>query len=149
MNFVGKEIKKYRKERGLSQKELGEKMSVSQAMIAQYENGTRLPKLTTMVKLSYALEIDAHILTDAYQLDVNSVCSEIRKNDSPTNEDIKKETKLLNDYRLLNDDGKDKAIEQIEMLTKIPEFKKMTHKEANEYFGIDFFKADDDKKEED
>ena len=35
---IGEQIKKYRNEVGLSQKELGEKLGVSQAMIAQYEN---------------------------------------------------------------------------------------------------------------
>lgn len=72
MSLVGNEIKKYRKELGLSQKELGKRLDVSQAMIAQYENGNRLPKLSTMVKLASALNIDAHILTDAYQQDIRT-----------------------------------------------------------------------------
>ena len=56
MNF-GDAMKEARKKRGLSQKELGQKLGVSQAMIAQYESGKRSPKIETMEKIANALEI--------------------------------------------------------------------------------------------
>jgi hypothetical protein len=36
----------------------------------------------------------------------------------------KKESGLLDSYRQLNDTGQDKAIEQVELLAKIPEYRK-------------------------
>lgn len=54
---IGEQIRKYRIEMGLSQKELGEKLGVSQAMIAQYENGKRKPKLETQREIAYAIGI--------------------------------------------------------------------------------------------
>ena len=112
MNFIGKEIKKYRKNRGLSQKELGEKMNVSQAMIAQYENGKRIPKLETINNLAEALGIDPFSL---YSFEMSTEILENSINDA--------EKPLLDNYRKLNKLGKDKAIEHVEMLTKIPEYK--------------------------
>ncbi len=54
---VGKQIKKCRNAIKLSQKELGERLGVSQAMIAQYESGKRIPKLETIDKIASALNV--------------------------------------------------------------------------------------------
>lgn len=59
---IGENIKKYRNKIGLSQKELGERLSVSQAMVAQYENGKRVPKVETIQKIANALNINAYEL---------------------------------------------------------------------------------------
>lgn len=59
---VGEQIKKCRNEIKLSQKELGKKLGVSQAMIAQYESGKRLPKLETIQKIAEALEVPLYDL---------------------------------------------------------------------------------------
>ena len=37
-----------------------------------------------------------------------------------------KETFIISDFRKLNKEGQDKAIEQVELLTKIPEYRKDT-----------------------
>ena len=52
---TGQKIKQYRLKAGLSQKDLGEKLNVSQQMIAQYESDKRAPKLETLEKISDAL----------------------------------------------------------------------------------------------
>ena len=54
---IGDNIKQFRKDKGLSQKELGKKIGVSQQMIAQYESNKREPKLQTLVKIATALDI--------------------------------------------------------------------------------------------
>ncbi len=54
---LGQNIRRYRIEKGLTQKELGKKLDVSQAMIGQYESGSRNPKLATIRKISEALTI--------------------------------------------------------------------------------------------
>lgn len=55
--LVGDRIKEIRKEKHLTQKELGEKLGVSYQMIAQYENGKRNPKPETLKKIADALEV--------------------------------------------------------------------------------------------
>lgn len=79
---IGEKIQRSRKEAGLSQRELGERLKVSQAMIAQYENGKRIPKTETIRKIAYALNVPITelIFTDEFlmpivednQLDNNS-----------------------------------------------------------------------------
>lgn len=54
---IGDNIKQFRKDKGLSQKALGEKIGVSQQMIAQYETNKREPKLQALIKIAKALEI--------------------------------------------------------------------------------------------
>ena len=55
--MIGESIKQARKSKGLSQKELGERLHVSQAMIAQYEKGSRNPKIETVKKIADALNV--------------------------------------------------------------------------------------------
>ena len=55
--FFGEKIKALRKEKGLSQRQLGEKMGVKQQTIAQYEKATDQPKLSTVRKIAEALDV--------------------------------------------------------------------------------------------
>lgn len=54
---IGEQIRKYRKEAKMSQKELGVKLGISQQQIAQYENGNRIPKIDTINNIAGALEM--------------------------------------------------------------------------------------------
>lgn len=54
---TGERIRKARKEAGLTQKQLGEKIGVSGAMIGQYETGVRNPKQETLERLSGTLGV--------------------------------------------------------------------------------------------
>ena len=55
---IGENIKAFRKKRGLSQRELGEKTGrkMTQQQIAQYETGARTPKAGTLQIIADALE---------------------------------------------------------------------------------------------
>ena len=53
-----------RKKAGLTQKELGERMGISDASIAQYESGKRNPKLATLNRIASALEVPTEELVD-------------------------------------------------------------------------------------
>lgn len=142
MNF-GDKLKEERKKKGMSQKELGQKLGVSQAMIAQYEKGDRAPKIETINKIAQALDINPSILIrcnnnvswiDLFSGDANfnHTLKELKENLNLegafqniyeiTQEDT--ETELLSNYRKLNDKGQEKAVEHVEMLTKIDEYKK-------------------------
>lgn len=56
---IGENIKRFRKEHGLTQKELGERLNMTQSAIGQFENNTTSPKLETIEKIAAALEITA------------------------------------------------------------------------------------------
>lgn len=55
---IGEKIKEARKKAKLSQRELGERLGVSQAMIGQYESGKRNPKIEQLQRLASALKCD-------------------------------------------------------------------------------------------
>lgn len=61
---IGEKIKYYRKQCGLTQKELGERLGVSASMIGQYENSTRNPKMETIQKIADVLGISAGSLVE-------------------------------------------------------------------------------------
>lgn len=59
---IGEQIKKFRKQRGLTQKQLGERCNLSEAMVRQYELGIRNPKYETLQKIATALETHPLVL---------------------------------------------------------------------------------------
>ncbi len=61
MSFA-ENLKAIRKSKGYSQKDIAEKLSVSQPSYAQYENGKRNPKYETMEKIANALDIEIKAL---------------------------------------------------------------------------------------
>lgn len=62
MLTVGERIKAYRKERGLTQKELAEKSNLSRSHIASIEGNQYTPSLATLNEISKALGIDSALL---------------------------------------------------------------------------------------
>ena len=55
-------LRKLRSERGLSQKQLGEKLFVNHSTVARWENGTRLPDAARISRLSSCLGVDVNTL---------------------------------------------------------------------------------------
>ena len=55
---IGDNIKRFRKERGITQKKLGELCGIAEPNIRKYENGKQNPKLETIEKIASALGID-------------------------------------------------------------------------------------------
>ena len=60
--MIGKRLKELRMKRGFSQQELGTAIGVTKVSICGYENGTRLPTLDNLVKISEVLETTADYL---------------------------------------------------------------------------------------
>ncbi|WP_312470501.1 helix-turn-helix transcriptional regulator [Neobacillus sp.] len=54
---IGKRIKKFRTEKGLSQKDLAEMLSLGQSIIALYETGEREIKITTLLELTKIFDV--------------------------------------------------------------------------------------------
>ena len=61
---VGERIRILRKEAGLTQKQLGEKLGVSASMIGQYETNSRKPKLETLKKIASVLNVNISEIVD-------------------------------------------------------------------------------------
>lgn len=59
---VGENIKRIRKEHGLTQEELGKKIDVTGVAIMRYEKGQREPKLETIEKIAHVLGISSYEL---------------------------------------------------------------------------------------
>ena len=73
---VGEKIKLVRQQKKLSQQKLGDILGVSQAMIAQYEKGTRNPKIETLQKIAIALEVPITSLAE-YETPLDNAFSEV------------------------------------------------------------------------
>ena len=54
---VGQQIREARKAKGLTQKELGEKLGVSESTVNQYESGKQNLTIETLSKISEALDL--------------------------------------------------------------------------------------------
>lgn len=165
---IGEKIRLYRTKANMSQRELGEKLKISQQQIAQYENGTRNPKIKTLKKFASFFKVPLFTFTGddlLYSLEspdpsvesklIQSKVDAIVNDPNLTNEekaimanDLFTQVKILQDqhmsnievamdyiskntekkdllttyFDLLNDDGQDKALEQLELLTKIPQY---------------------------
>lgn len=59
---LGEKIRQARKRAGLTQKELGQRLGVSQAAIGQFESNNSNPQTGTLVKISDALNISVEDL---------------------------------------------------------------------------------------
>jgi len=62
---VGENIRRIRKERGLTLKQLGEMVGVSESYIRAYESGRRNPKQASLEALADALAVNPEVLTNS------------------------------------------------------------------------------------
>lgn len=117
---------KIRRKKKLSQKKLAELANVSQASVNYWEKGQRTPSMEAIEKLAKALEVP---ILELYGLKPETVeVKPVGIVTAITENLVQKELDELEDKMLfffddLNITGKDKAIEQVELLTKIPEYK--------------------------
>lgn len=51
------QVRSLRRERGLTQQELGRRCGLSRSFLSQVENGNRVPSLTSLTRISAALGI--------------------------------------------------------------------------------------------
>ena len=61
---TGEKIKAARKEKGLTQKALGELCGMCQVQIRRYELGIVTPKISTIERIAKALDVDSYYLLD-------------------------------------------------------------------------------------
>ena len=90
-NEIGKHIEELRKKKGLTQKELGEKIGVKHNTVSGYENATNEAEQDILFKIANVLEIS---INDLFPPTTSSV--------SLTNAEIEH----IKNYRQLDTDGK-------------------------------------------
>lgn len=147
MPTIGENIKRIRKKKGLTQKQLGDLCNppMADSAIRRYEIGKANPKIETIQKIADALEVPRNLLfenldstekSELVKLDLinlikslNLEVSDItdkKKVEASVFQAAQKKNHYIKLYDCLTANGQDKAIEQVELLTKIPEYRKDT-----------------------
>ncbi|MDO9492479.1 helix-turn-helix transcriptional regulator [Acetobacterium sp.] len=109
--FKDNNLAKYREEMGLTAEELAEKLDMNIDRYTMYETG-ELPMLTEywdVIEVMYKEKTGKELETQYNR---------------PSFEKPSREADLLHHFNKLNEPGQDKAVESVELLTKVPEYKK-------------------------
>ena len=126
-SLYARRIKEARKRAKLTQKELAEKSGLSYIAIRRIENGERSPRLDDIQKINRVLRPDYDPLDSQTQSFPNDWSEEQTKEHVQIlNEHSAKrerQIRLLSNFDKLNEDGQEKAIELVELVTHIPEWK--------------------------
>lgn len=135
----GEKLRHIRKQKRLTQKELGSRLGVSASMVAQYENNLRNPKYGTVEKIAKALECDiSELLTphEESEMIINQLLEWSNSVKDPQNADERERVKvgvitfrsdgdrLSYFFELLNDEGKRVAADRVQELTEIPKYQR-------------------------
>lgn len=104
---IGENIKRIRKEKGITQKALAEKMHVDPSMISQWENTKDPAKYETLQRIAGALGVSVY---DLYPAGVFDEFSDVALNE------------ICKHFYKLNDDGKKEAVKRIYELTLIKKY---------------------------
>lgn len=107
MDYKPDMIKAMRKEKGLTQKQLGEKCGMKESQIRKYELGNGNPKLETLERIADALNEPVHIFLQG---------------DLTKEPDGMMIEKILQCFYSLNAKGKEEAQKRIEELLEISRY---------------------------
>lgn len=99
--MIGKNIKKYRKEKGYTQRELAEVLGVSVQTISKWETDTGAPDISQVVPLAIALDISTDALFDYAYYAKHEDFEELRK-DYPRLEVFRNQKDSEKNYKMLN-----------------------------------------------
>lgn len=120
---IPKNIKELRKNLKMTQKDLAKITGLSIGTIQGYEQGRYEPKIETLRLLMDALSCNYEDIIDEPLLDTDeehSALSWLIYEEIPAEQ----YDNLLTSFNILNTLGRNKAIEQVEMLAKIPEYRR-------------------------
>lgn len=136
---VGENIKRIRKEKGLTQKQLGEMCGLADSAIRRYESDRANPKYETLKKISSALGVYvsdlepdwSQIPLDDLKKDLTYQGGGFYGKEATTEMHEKfiqritcRKTEISQKMDMLNESGQKKALDYIDDLIKIPEYKK-------------------------
>ncbi len=120
---LGSNIKKYRKEAGLTQKELAEMLGVAVGTIQQYESGKRQPRLEMINRIAGALDMGVRRLYPDFSYEEWKK-TETYKDAQLQNTHDPLRPQLMSHFQKLNDFGKEEAVKRVEELTEIKKYTK-------------------------
>ena len=137
---IGENIRRIRKSKEMTQKDLAAKLETTPQNLAQYENGKRNPKPETLQKIADALGCDAFDLIPKseltleqekeldrqYKESIDLYKMQFMGYDAFTSD---AEIRTRKAFSKLKSTGQQKAAEQVELLAKIPEYKKKSDSE--------------------
>lgn len=118
---IAENIKELRKSLHITQKELAEMTGLSIGTIQGYEQGRYEPKMEALERLREALSCSFDDLMDE---PIYSTSNELLYWLFDESIPPEQYDRVLTGFNKLNDIGRHKATEQVEMLTKIPEYQK-------------------------
>ena len=122
---IGQNIKKARKNAGLTQKQLAERSGLATITIQQYERGVREPKLDIITKIARAMGLYAGDLISpgdwgTLYVDDWDMPTEIE----PTDPQQVKDARLLKHFHALSAEGQIVAIGRVQELAQIPAYQR-------------------------
>ena len=132
----GNILRKSRKEKKMTQMQLAEASGLSVMSIRRYESGERFPGLDELVKLGQtlgfviAVDADTKIETSVSQkMFIDETFQEQLEELTKTNARFSSLAKV---FQTLNKEGQQKALETVEMISKIPEYQNLSVKKKGE-----------------
>lgn len=118
MSSLGMHLKKERLKRNLTQSAMAEILGLTRSAYSLYESDKREPSLSTLKNMATMLDMSIDSLME-YPIENALINATIHTETSDSSED-----NIIDLYHELNKIGQKKAVEQVEMLTKIPEYRK-------------------------
>lgn len=76
---IGENIQRIRKEKGLTQKQLGERLNMTQSAIGQFENDKTSPKIGTIDKIASALGVNIVDIMEQFTIEQYKTTSEYQQ----------------------------------------------------------------------
>lgn len=119
MESIGERIKKARESAGMTQEQLGELLGVTGVSVMRYEKGTRQPSINQRLLLAEIFRTPILYFID------QDIYEEIEIESEALNEtESIYQNRLISAFELLNDNGKQKALERVEELSEIPKYQR-------------------------
>lgn len=129
IEYTSDKIKKYRLQRNLTQKQLAEMCNMYESQIRKYETGKANPKIQTLSKIASALELPVDMLRSDSELSLDKLTKDIQKLFTNGSLEVvgemvedKNELYLIENYRKLNETGKEEAQKRVSELTEIKKY---------------------------
>ena len=116
--YTGDMIRKYRTEKGLTQKKLGELCGIADSNIRKYESGNQNPKIETLQKIADALDIPVNRLLAGKIISRDELKEKLSEYGlTHLVPDTEEERTVLENCKKLNETGKKEAAKRVEELT--------------------------------
>ena len=116
---IGENIRRARKNAGLTQKELGEKLGISAAAVGQFEKKNSNPHNSTVQKIAAVLEISPLSL---YNQEPSQ--NMLQRTHTYAEHLSSQETRLLAYFHMLNSTGQQECLKRMKELTQLAEYQK-------------------------